>query len=118
MVGDDAKVCMGCGQTKPLDDYYRNKGGLAGRQSRCKPCFKKQILAPTNYRERQNARHAVRYAIQTGKMVRPDTCSACGSFCNAHAHHDDYTKRLDVRWLCKPCHEEVHRGQKYERRTA
>jgi hypothetical protein len=25
-----------------------------------------------------------------------------------HAHHEDYTRRLDVAWLCADCHNTVH----------
>jgi hypothetical protein len=118
MVGDDSKVCAGCGETKPLDAYYKNKGGLAGRQSRCRPCFIKQVRAPSDYRQRKNARSAVRHAIKTGKFTRPTTCSACwASPVYTHGHHDDYSKPLDVRWVCKPCHDAIHIGDKYERHS-
>lgn len=115
MVGLDAKVCLGCHETKPLEDFYKNKGGLAGRQSRCKPCFRLQLVAPANYRQRQGARDAVRRAIKAGRMARPSACSACQTEAYTHGHHDDYGKPLDVRWLCKPCHEEHHRGEKYQK---
>lgn len=115
MVGDDRKICLGCQETKPLDAYYKNKGGLAGRQSRCKPCFRKQLVAPSDYRFRQNARNAVRLAIKAGRLVRAERCSACGAEAYTHGHHDDYAKPLDVRWLCKPCHDAHHLGDKNER---
>lgn len=35
-------------------------------------------------------------------------CEKCGAP-KAHAHHDDYTKPLDVRWLCRSCHGVEHR---------
>lgn len=115
LVGDDQKTCMGCHETKPLEAFYRNRLGLAGRQSRCKPCFRLQLEAPENYPQRKAARDAVRHAVRSGRLTRPSHCSACGREAYAHGHHDDYAKPLDVRWLCKPCHEEHHRGEKYER---
>ncbi len=45
-------------------------------------------------------------AIKTGKMKR-GVCESCG-ISNTQAHHDDYNKPLDVRWLCREHHENVH----------
>ena len=115
MVGDDQKACMGCGEVKPLASYYVNKAGLAGRQSRCKPCFRRQLVATEDYRKKHNARNAVRLALKSGRMARPAACSACLTSTFVHGHHDDYAKPLDVRWLCKACHEEHHRGDTYGR---
>jgi ribosomal protein S27AE len=40
-------------------------------------------------------------------------CSKCGA--KAQAHHDDYKKPLDVRWLCPKHHGEHHRNVRDER---
>jgi ribosomal protein S27AE len=53
------------------------------------------------------ARLAVSYAIEKGRISR-EPCERCGSD-PAHAHHDDYTKPLDIRWLCSSCHGIEHR---------
>lgn len=51
------------------------------------------------------ARDAVARAIERGDLVRPGTCEECGvTVKRIEAAHDDYTKPLQVRWLCKPCH--------------
>lgn len=34
------KRCPACGQTKPVDDFYRNSGGMPGHRCYCKPCHK------------------------------------------------------------------------------
>lgn len=47
----------------------------------------------------------LQYAVKIGK-VKKCKCEVCGSF-NVHAHHDDYSKPLDVRWLC-PLHHKQH----------
>jgi hypothetical protein len=53
-------------------------------------------------------KNAVSNAIRDGKLARPSSCSKCGASCKPEAHHDDYTKPLDVRWLCVPCHRRHH----------
>lgn len=45
-------------------------------------------------------------AIRDGKMAR-QPCEECGKQ-NTHAHHDDYAKPLDVRWLCPRHHGALH----------
>jgi len=51
--------------------------------------------------EKRKARNAAR------KLER-QPCEVCGDL-NVHAHHDDYSKPLDVRWLCRSHHGAVHR---------
>lgn len=53
------------------------------------------------------AQNAVNNAIRDGKMTR-QPCEKCGND-RAHAHHDDYSKPLDVRWLCTTHHAEWHK---------
>lgn len=55
------------------------------------------------------ARHAVAYALQTGRLTRKP-CEECGSEKRVHAHHHDYDKPLDVKWLCSLCHGKEHRA--------
>lgn len=45
-------------------------------------------------------------AIRDGRLVR-EPCKICGSK-KVQAHHDDYTKPLDVIWLCAKHHAELH----------
>jgi hypothetical protein len=66
------------------------------------------------YREKHPMRHAahviVRGAMKRGDLVKPHAYESCGSTGALEAHHDDYTKPLDVRWLCDLCHKEWHRN--------
>jgi ribosomal protein S27AE len=47
-------------------------------------------------------------AIKTGRLMRPDICEKCGDLGHVSAHHDDYDRPLDVRWLCRRCHRLIH----------
>lgn len=53
------------------------------------------------------ARHEVKNALRSGRMTRLP-CEKCGA-CPTEAHHEDYSRPLDVRWLCEPHHTEEHR---------
>ena len=52
------------------------------------------------------AHDAVRYALKKGTLKK-ERCQVCGDP-KAEAHHDDYTKPLQVRWLCKRDHKLWH----------
>ena len=64
------------------------------------------------YRERNplkaKARSLVRTALRNGSLIRPDKCLNCSKECIPEAHHYDYSKPLEVEWLCKQCHENTH----------
>lgn len=48
-------------------------------------------------------------AVRDGKIKRQEFCSECYSNQKVEGHHDDYSKPLEVRWLCETCHKEWHR---------
>lgn len=57
-------------------------------------------------------------AIRSGILVRPPNCSVCDrGDIRIIGHHDDYTKPLDVRWLCDQCHYDFHHPQRKGRHT-
>lgn len=61
----------------------------------------------------QVKRHAhikVGNAVRDGKLEKPNACQVCGTTeRRLHGHHHDYSKPLDVVWVCPPCHREFHR---------
>lgn len=57
--------------------------------------------------ERRSARNKARRALQTGKMKKTP-CESCGNE-KTEMHHPDYSRPLDVMWLCKLCHEQWHK---------
>lgn len=58
------------------------------------------------YPERYRARTAVGNALRDGRLTR-EPCEVCASP-KSEAHHDDYSKPLTVRWLCRVHHEAHH----------
>lgn len=58
-------------------------------------------------KEKIGARTALNNAIRDGRVVR-GTCRDCGAP-EAHGHHHDYSKPLDVIWLCTEHHIAEHR---------
>lgn len=62
------------------------------------------------YRVKQRARaKAYHHLIRHGPGPQP--CKACGAE-KAEMHHDHYDQPLDVRWLCPPCHDAMHRKER------
>jgi hypothetical protein len=57
-------------------------------------------------KQKIHARAEVRKARLRGDLVQ-QPCEVCGDS-KSHAHHDDYDKPLEVRWLCRPHHEALH----------
>jgi hypothetical protein len=45
--------------------------------------------------------------LRRSKITR-QSCEVCGE--RAEMHHDDYSKPLEVRWLCREHHLELHRS--------
>lgn len=68
--------------------------------------------------EKRRAHTFIMNAVKRGTIERPDTCEACGQskrFSDGRsaidAHHFDYSKPGDVRWLCRDCHAAEHRKE-------
>ena len=51
-------------------------------------------------------------AIKNGKVLKPKVCQICSAGGRIEGHHHDYTKPLDVQWVCRKCHVEIHRKER------
>lgn len=125
------KDCSKCLIPKEEGDFYRG-------MKKCKEChkafvrtaYRKNIEANRDYEkkrfqdpvrraaaqryqekrraknpEKYRARTAVGNAIRDGRLKR-EPCEVCGQ--KAQAHHEDYQKPLEVRWLCFKHHRAEH----------
>ncbi len=61
---------------------------------------------------KHKARQLLHTAIRNGTVKRKNSCSECGT--RIDAHHADYSKPLEVKWVCSICHGKEHRKHKEE----
>lgn len=88
-----------------------NRGKAADREN---PNHRQEWLDRTigtpMYQKKKRVHHIVEYAIRSGRLIRKP-CEICGSE-PSEAHHDDYDKPLEVRWLCRSHHMKLERNKK------
>lgn len=129
------KRCPKCLEIKPLTDFCKRKDRKIGRQPGCKKCdllyrikhHAKRLLYAANYRlnhkeeilvyareyirknkekNKDKIYRKVRTKKESGSLI-PLPCSICG-FSPTQAHHPDYSKPLEVIWLCPSHHKQLH----------
>jgi len=64
-----------------------------------------------NNPEKYKAETMVGNALRDGKLKK-GICEICGTDEHVHAHHDDYSKPLEVRWLCALHHHRYHADER------
>lgn len=106
-------------------EYDRVRGLLPHRKAAVKARASRYADRKANYlrryreahQDRDTARCAVNNAIRDGKL-KAKPCERCTFALGVQAHHEDYSKPLDVVWLCTKCHGARHREINAERRAA
>ena len=128
------KTCKRCLIEKPAEEFYTHKAMGDGRLSFCKDCVRNRITrhrrANESVREydrsrgaRQGPEYRARYvrmnrtkcaaralvakAVESGRLI-PEPCLFCGRDDRVVGHHQDYSRPLDVTWLCYQCHSRLH----------
>jgi len=131
------KHCNSCETDKDESEFGNRKASLDGLAAKCRTCQKvydkarakdpareeaRRIYQQTdegkllsnkakaNYRKRNpnkyRAHNLVNSAIRRGSLFK-EPCEKCG-YNEVHAHHDDYSKPLNIRWLCNTHHRSWH----------
>lgn len=71
-------------------------------------------VGPEERERRNKVRVLTNTAIKIGKLIR-QPCEKCGDPAS-QAHHDDYDKPLEVRWLCFMHHRMEHGHKNFKRK--
>lgn len=103
--------CSACRASNRRLDHHKTKRKTqpsATSKAKIRTAHFQYAQRPEN-RAKRSAYKKVRRAIASGLLKR-GPCEQC-SAPNTHAHHDDYAKPLDVRWLCSPCHTAYHAAE-------
>lgn len=58
-----------------------------------------------------SVRSITRNYIKLGVLIK-EKCEFCGTNENIEAHHEDYSKPLDIKWFCRNHHREHHKNQR------
>jgi len=101
--------CKSCAKKDVSKNFRNNKRyyqeyDRAREKTEKRKAQKAKYLADHNakYPEKYKARNATSNAIRDGRLIK-GPCVECGSMFT-QAHHEDYSKPLDVIWYCKQCH--------------
>ncbi len=70
--------------------------------------YHNEIKWKDNNQAKIKVHRKVRYACSVEKLKRPNHCEQCQKETEIIAHHPDYSKPLDVMWLCAACHSSQH----------
>jgi len=101
------RVIRGGKQLEYERNYYANNP---------EPYINKAHRYQAQYPGRVRAVSIVNNEISRGRLTR-QPCEVCGAL--AQAHHNDYSKPLEVRWLCQTHHSRLHiisKGGRYDNR--
>lgn len=114
-------ICQTCGEVHPLriskgGNRYRRcpvRAARNGKKYRARyPDRQKKYRQQSRewmkqHPELHRVYRRVNYALNTGKLTKLP-CEVCGSE-KVVAHHEDYSRPLEVTWLCREHHGQRHR---------
>ncbi len=108
-----SKECVECEAKRKRGYYKANRLSILAKRSAHYDKNRETILETRagywrKNRKKVNAAATLRYRVKKGSVAQPDSCESCGKPCKPEAHYEDYSKPLDVKWLCRSCHGQHH----------
>lgn len=104
--GTQIADCKGCVVARVVQWRVKNREKYLALKTRSEESFKRRRP------EVLRARRQLQRAVRLGTISRPGHCTACPAICVPEGHHPDYTKPLQVNWLCRKCHRKLHREER------
>lgn len=114
-------LCKWCrGRVRPHDPDHEQACGLkhaaqAKRFRNANPgwwaAYSKDYRKRPHVRAKYLANKKLQEAVASGLIIKPSRCVECNRIVDVRrlqGHHQDYTKPLEVEWLCDPCHKGRH----------
>lgn len=100
--------------------YDRSRGNRQTPEYR-KTSSYKESRKKSEFKWRKENPHKINAHSLVAKAIKAKTltkkpCQNCGNV-KVEAHHTDYSRPLDVIWLCDKHHKEVHKQTRETRRT-
>ena|ERR1051326_8611962 len=92
--------CRNC-TTIRLRQYRQTE---AGKKSTSKAAAKAYWKNP----QKGRARSLLNYYVKKGQVTKSSHCHSCKQTKPVEGHHIDYNKPLEVTWLCRGCHSDLH----------
>jgi len=109
------KVCTKCGEEKSIIDFYRRRASVDGLMTRCKSCDGKRrragkpaVIISKVSLDKKKCNTTVGNAVRDKRLEKAIRCERCGGSEYIEGHHGDYSKPLEVEWLCRKCHGAEH----------
>ena len=109
--------CKECNKKDVQQNYRKNRDHYVEyERKRAQDPYRKQKaleyqrIRRNKFPEKNQARVLVGRALKSGELKK-EPCNYCGATSNIEAHHHDYSKPLDVTWVCFKYHREIEHGQ-------
>jgi hypothetical protein len=138
LVSQETRLCNFCHLTKSVSEFYpyqrfeckecvkkrvsnylKTPQGKLNEKNRRESVNRKEWRKPYMLKWKKenplkyNANKDLHNAVKMGKVIKPKICTIPGCFNTKQieGHHPDYTKPLEVIWLCEYHHRLIHRGE-------
>lgn len=116
-------------------DYYQQYDRQRFQSDPCRRAYQLEQMRAWAQQHQQNIREikrawinrnphkryaqlALSKAVRNSKIIKPYACQICETTGNLQGHHHDYTKPLDVLWVCVTCHSTIHRLEREHQRQS